>query len=79
MRRIRKAGPVFIGRGAITLETRRRSDRLALDPTPIAWTVSGHRVYMDGLIYGIARDPYGLALELAYGTGDTIDGAEVIQ
>lgn len=74
----RKLGPVFIGRGAITIETARRSDRLALDPSPIAWTVSGHRVYMDGELYALARDPYEFALELAYGTADTIDGHEVI-
>lgn len=77
-KRITRMGPVFIGRGAVTLETRRRSNRLTLDPTPIAWTVTGHRVYLDGRLYGIARDPYGLALEMAYGTGDTINGAEVI-
>lgn len=75
---IRRMGPVFIGRGAVILATRRRSDRLTLDPTPIAWTVTGHRVHLDGRLYGIARDPYGLALELAYGTADTINGAEVI-
>lgn len=78
-RRVRRIGPVYIGRGRIVFETEQRSNRLALDSAPIAWTVSGHRIYADGRLYAIARDPYAVALELAYGTADTIDGEEVYQ
>lgn len=78
-RRVRRIGPVFVGRGRIVFETASRSDRLTLDPAPIAWTVSGHRVYADGRLYAVALDPYAVALELAYGTADTIDGEEVYQ